>query len=319
MPRIYDSVYGYIYLEENEFELVTSPIFQRLQWIKQLGPLHIIFPSAQHSRFSHSLGVFHIVIKLIEHLTKSGKVGLARRLQEKEIKELRFAALLHDIGHLPLSHTGEVVLEKTYTAEQDTKSIDAYKGKFDWKNLFNGYQGESSKLHECLSAQIVLHDKKIDEILTKTYDNNPAECKEAKENIAKIIVGIPDNPILSVLLHSELDADRLDFLLRDSAFTGVGYGHVELDYIISRLSVVTDKEGEVHLCVEDKGLHSVEHYLLSRFFLTTQVVYNRKVRLLDLLFADVMEYMITSEDGDRSILNLEEFFECINNGIVIIN
>ena len=71
MHRIYDAVYGYIELEDVEFNLVNSPLFQRLHWIKQLGPLSIVFPSASHSRFSHSIGVFHIVKKMIEQLKKS--------------------------------------------------------------------------------------------------------------------------------------------------------------------------------------------------------------------------------------------------------
>jgi HD superfamily phosphohydrolase len=241
--RIYDSVHGYIDLDESEFDVVTSPTFQRLHWIKQLGLLHIVFPSAQHSRFSHSLGVFHIVKKMIEHLKKPGKVGLLHEIGKDEEKTLCFAALLHDIGHVPLSHVGEKVLENTYAVVKDEKDVNAFdKSKpVDWRTLFGEWVGPSSDLHECLSAQIVLHDKEIDKALEKIVAKKN-ERKIMKEKIAKIILGIAyDKKPFGVLLHSELDADRLDWLLRDSAFTGVGYGHIELDYIISRLRVTIDE------------------------------------------------------------------------------
>ncbi len=111
--RIYDAVYGYIDLDDIEFELVTLPIFQRQHRIKQLGPLHTVFPSAQHSRFSHAIGVFHIVKKMIEHLEcEPGEPNSEHKYEfrDKEKELLKFAALLHDIGHVPLSHVGEEVL-----------------------------------------------------------------------------------------------------------------------------------------------------------------------------------------------------------------
>ena len=314
--RIYDNVHGYINLDEGEFDLVTSPTFQRLHWIKQLGPLHIVFPSAQHSRFSHSLGVFHIVEKMIKHLKKTEKVGLPNKISESQEKKLRFAALLHDVGHVPLSHVGEKVLENTYVVGEDRKHLDVFdKTKpMDWKKLFEPWVGPSSDLHECLSAQIVLHDEEIDKALAKTVRDKNSR-KIMKEDIAKIILGIAadDKSPFSVLLHSELDADRLDWLLRDSSFTGVGYGHIELDYIISRLGVITDEEGQAHLCVEDKGLHAVEHYLLSRFFLRRQVVCHRRVRLVDLLFKEVMEYLTVERNGNGRIPDLREIVNCIKD------
>ncbi len=115
------------------------------------------------------------------------------------------------------------------------------------------------------------------------------------------------------MLHSELDADRLDYLLRDSFFTGVEYGKIDLDYIISRLAVAEDSGGVFRLCLESKGLHTIEHYLLGRFFLQTQVIFNRKVRFLDLVFADVMRYMVEEAEHDCHLMNLKEFLDCIRD------
>jgi hypothetical protein len=315
MRRIFDPVYGYIELEEDEFDLITSPIFQRLQGIKQTGPLHLVFPGAVHTRYSHSLGVFHIVKKMILHLkSRMGKKGENYFGGEREVGELKFAALLHDIGHLPISHCGERAL----TAAYESKRTEKYKQQgakkrvdpkqISWTNLFGDkYLSSSTQLHECLSVETVLKDKEIGKVLQETkYPPN-------KENIARIIVGKHQNQRLNTLLHSELDADRLDYLLRDSYFTGVDYGKIDLDYIISRLIMPTEKdlEGEAFLCVEDKGLHTVEHYILSKFFLTTQVLSNRRVRALEILSEEVMKYMILSKNKDYHILDLEELLQHI--------
>jgi len=326
--RIFDAVYGYIELNTAEFELVNSPIFQRLHWIKQLGPLHTVFPSAQHSRFSHTLGVFYIVKKMIAHLSdrfeKDGS-GYKFNDNDKEAEVLRFAALLHDIGHVPLSHVGEEVLKNAAQEEIKAKqksvnsrgAINVFKYQEpSWWILFpeKEYRGDHTKLHERLSAEIVLHNEEIDKALNMVWPD-PKQREEAKKKMAQIIVGKDETNVPTLLLHSELDADRIDYLLRDSFFTGVGYGKIELDYIISRLCIHRGKDGVAILCVEDKGLHTIEHYILGRFFLQTQVIFNRKVRLMDLLFADVMEYMVKAgEKRDWGVMKLQQVRYHIRSG-----
>jgi len=309
--RIYDNLYGYITLNKSEFDLVRSPLFQRLQWIKQLGPIHTVFPSALHSRYSHSLGVFHIIKKMMKHLEDTGE-GF---LNDREKDELRLAALLHDIGHIPLSHTGEIVLQDVYEAKRKksyTKktSLDLTQ-EITWRDLFEDkYKGSTTALHECLSAEVVLNDKEVTSIFEgysklKEYTPN-------KRSVAQLIVGTHPNEKMNSLLHSELDADRLDYLLRDSAFTGVGYGQVDLYYIIRRLIMPNepDLEDSNCLCVDYKGLHTIEHYILARYFFYMQVVFNDRIILLDLLFSDVMKYMILNKsDGKNNwhLLDLNEF------------
>jgi len=326
MNRIFDPVHDYIELEEDEYDLIMSPLFQRLQRIKQTGPLHILFPGASQSRYAHSIGVFHIVTKMIERLKKTKSIHFLKGKQEE--KELRFAALLHDIGHLPMSHCGETALVSNYETKVRSECKRQKRklniAKLDWRTLFNEkYVSSDTKLHECLSVEMILHNKEIKNILErKNYscrkeDNRNQGFSLRKERIARIIVGMNKRQRLNALLHSELDADRLDYLLRDSYFTGVGYGKIDLDYIISRL--VTPSEGELEdnefLCVEYKGLHTVEHYILSRFFLRTQVIYNRKNRILDILFDEVMQYMLSSrKKKDYHILDLEELLGHIRKG-----
>jgi HD superfamily phosphohydrolase len=324
-PRIYDAVYGYVELDECEFRLVNTAVFQRLHWIKQLGPLHIVFPSAQHSRFSHTIGVFYIAQKMIRHLNGLGEYGY--RFTRDETKILRFAALLHDIGHVPLSHVGERVLEQDAEARRKEQARHVKpRGDIDlvsqgversgkaWRQYFpdETLPCTWAKLHERLSAEIALCNKEIDGVLAGVWRNR-SKREKCKRRIAQAIVGMDLSDVPTVLLHSELDADRLDYLLRDSFFTGVGYGQIDLDYIISRLVIYRkDSTDPGDLCVEHKGLHTVEHYILGRFFLQTQVIFNRKVRFLDLLFEDVMSYMLrdTTPENCR-LMNLSQFCDCI--------
>lgn len=324
-PRIYDAVYGYVELEEYEFKLINTAIFQRLHWIKQLGPLHTVFPSAQHSRFSHTIGVFSIVKKMIQHLTELHelKPEYGYSFEEGEDKILRLAALLHDIGHVPLSHVGERVLAesggKGLPAEEDrsgnSRTVDLLTGDGSggeeaWWGLFpdTEYRGTSTNLHERLSAEIALNEEDVDRVLSQVEGWKQGNVRErVKKRIAQIIVGKNLADVPTTLMHSELDADRLDYLLRDSFFTGVGYGRVDLDYIISRLVVYRHKDSS-DLCLEGKGLHTAEHYILGRFFLQTQVILNRKVRFMDLLFEDVMRYMLRESAPDHlRLMNLREF------------
>lgn len=318
MNRIFDAVYGYIELEKHEFDLVNTPIFQRLHWIKQLGPLYTIFPSAQHSRYSHSVGVFHIVKKMMKQLGER-KDSYGHAFSPDDLKIVKIAALLHDIGHVPISHVGEEVLSNSVISQVDGKTIDAFDKKKirGWRDVFpqEEFMGGSTKLHERLSAELVLHSKEIDEVL-KDREAWPEKRNrdEAKNRIAQIIVGKLQSDIPTRLLHSELDADRLDYLLRDSFFTGVGYGKIDLDYIISRLVVVKGPKRLPCLCIEHKGLHTAEHYLLGRFFLQTQVIFNRKVRFMDLLFADVMKYMINNQNDKWQLMDLQSFVRNIKGG-----
>jgi len=248
---------------------------------------------------------------MIDHLEEKEKNGYKFENDDSDV--LRLAALLHDIGHIPMSHIGEEALQESVRSKDEEVTVEGYDKRkpTDWRSLFSkDWLGGTTKLHEALSAEIVLYDREIDKILREKWEGDDAR-KKIKERIASIIVGKDSTDIPTLLLHSELDADRLDFLLRDSFFTGVEYGKIDLDYIISRLSVVTGTDEIPHLCVEKKGLHTVEHYILGRFFLQTQVIWNRKVRLMDLLYEDVMKYMVRNGGAHWGLMDLRALLEHI--------
>lgn len=201
---INDPVYGGIAVTKMELEIIDTPIFQRLRGLRQLARVNLVFPSAEHSRYVHSLGVLYIMGLMTEHLLKQGM------LSEDDVIKMRVAALLHDIGHYPLSHLGESVYSYCKDNENATNIVEL-ESKTDEKHLYEITSSHSkSAHHEHLGKYIVINHHEISGILKK-YGLNPVE-------IGEIFTGKygSRNMVYTQLLHSSLDADRLDYLLRDS-------------------------------------------------------------------------------------------------------
>lgn len=263
---INDPVYGGIAITKMEQEIIDTPIFQRLRGLRQLARVNYVFPGAEHSRYVHSLGVLYIMGLMTEHLLKQDM------LKEDDVVKMRVAALLHDIGHYPLSHLGEGVYG--YCKDNDNaSSIVQIESNDDEVHLYEMASSHSkSAHHEHLGKYIVVNNKELSGILIK-YGLDPLE-------IGEIFTGERGsrNMVYTQLLHSSLDADRLDYLLRDSYQTGVKYGLVDLQYLIRLLLVVEDStlaENSKVLVCNKKGQHVVEHFLMSRYFHYSQVVFHK--------------------------------------------
>ena len=213
--------------EKMVMELIDSSPFQRLRRIKQLGPAYLTFHGAESSRFTHSLGVFHLARRAINHLSKF----------DHKLKDHKFilygAALLHDLGHGPLSHTSE--------------------------EIFNIN-------HEDWTAKLINSNQEIISILNRYSKGNSKAISDlirSREAPKKLIIS---------LISSQLDCDRLDYLMRDSYTTGARYGHLDIDRIISAMTIAPDGD----LAIHPKGLMAVEHYLVIRN-LMYRSVYNHRL------------------------------------------
>lgn len=265
---INDPVYGGIPITQIELELINLPVFQRLRGLRQLARVNYVFPGAEHSRFVHSLGVLYIMGLMTDHLMKLGQIS------EEDAVKMRVAALLHDVGHYPFSHLGEAV----FGFKEDNNSIapsiiaDLNEDEIPLYEMVASHS--KSAHHEKLGEYIVTHHNDIRRILE--------QHKLDPEEIASIFTGEigSQNMVYSQLLHSSLDADRLDYLLRDSYQTGVKYGLVDLQYLVRLLLVVDDPsvnsaDGKKVLVCNKKGQHVVEHFLMSRYFHYSQIVFHR--------------------------------------------
>ncbi len=208
-------------------ELIDTIAFQRLRRIKQLGAASLVFHGAESSRFTHSIGVFCIARKIYQRL-----IEIKSSFYENKFV-LYGAALLHDLGHGPLSHTSEVIFDHN---------------------------------HEKWSQNLVKNYSPINSILKK-YDNElPKQICELFESKQLF-----SNP-LKTLISSEIDCDRLDYLLRDSYNTGTKYGLVDLERIISGLTFSPDG----NIAIKPKGIIAIEHFLVLRN-LMYRTIYNHRI------------------------------------------
>lgn len=230
---IRDSVHGDIQITDDViWDLIDSSEMQRLRRIMQLGPTQLAYPGATHTRFSHSIGTYHIVCEFI-------KSEGFQTLDEKDSLKVKIAGLLHDIGHGAFSHTFELI---------------------------------SNANHEEYTVDIILNPEgNIFNILNK----NNIDPKE----IVDIINGVHNNKILNLLVSSQLDADRLDYLIRDSHHCNVNYAGIDLSRITKNAKIVKDK-----IVFNKKAIFAIEGFLLGRYYMYKQV-YNHKISsIFDTLF-----------------------------------
>lgn len=257
---ITDPVHGTIGLSRVETRVIDTPTFQRLRRLKQLGLAHLVYPNAGHSRFAHSLGVFHVMGRAIDTLIHKG------HLRADERQKLRLAALLHDIGHYPYSHL--------------TERLDSDPLRPRW--LQEGSDGrpppERYPDHEELGRLIVTQRRDIREAL------EPEVGFEEITEIANIFCGQHPRPIYNALVHSSLDLDRMDYLVRDAIATGVPLGRIDLEYLLSHLDA--DKDGKLGL--ERKAATAAEHFMLARYFMSKVVYLHKTVFAFESLMRQVL-------------------------------
>lgn len=190
-----DPIHGFIQRSDLEARVIDTSVFQRLRGIKQLALANLVYPGANHTRFDHSIGVMHVAGRLALQL-------LGAESTEK-IQLVRLTALLHDVGHGPFSHVAEKILDESF----DT-------GKVKPENR--------EKIHELIACQIIESNQELAEHLGSAV----------KEQIIKALKGVEADALIKGIVSGPLDADKQDYLLRDSYFCGVKYGVFDLERLI---------------------------------------------------------------------------------------
>jgi HD superfamily phosphohydrolase len=265
--RVYDELYGFIRLSGPVLEIVDTPVFQRLRRIRQLSAAYLVYPGATHTRFSHSLGTMHLMSRAAGILVSRGLIGK----DEEEV--LKIAALLHDVGHPPMSHTLELYYRRT-----------------GWRLS-----------HEELGAMVIENDPVLRERI-KYHGYSPSE-------IAGIIRGIHSSPLYASLLSSDVDVDRMDYLLRDSRHTGIVYGLIDAERILSMLLV----DYRSRAGYEYKAVQALENFYLARLHMYQAVYYHKTITGYELLIAELYA-RILEEGGLRNKLSPEGLASMIRRG-----
>jgi len=278
---IRDPIHGFIEFDDWEKEIIDHWVFQRLRRIRQLGWTDMVYPGGAHTRFEHSVGVMHLATLMFENIVQRRKDFLRSELNytdvglERERVLVRIASLLHDTGHPPFSHAGEGLMPE------------------------NSDTGESYT-HEDYSAAVV-------SLLQDVIEDHPKNKnhKISAREVTDFLNGKPSaggSLLWRQLLVSQLDADRADYLLRDSHHIGVAYGRYDLARLLSTLTITIDPDTEAPvLAVESGGWHAAEAFILARYMMFTQVYFHKTRRAYDRHITETMRNLLEAEQTSQGV------------------
>jgi HD superfamily phosphohydrolase len=247
---IRDPIHGFIRADELEKALIDSRPLQRLRSIRQLGFANLVFPGAEHSRFSHVLGAMELAGRVYDALAvqSDGLLDPDRRSLERRL--VRVAALVHDVGHAPFSHSAEGMF---------ADGID----------------------HEEMTRRLLGIDE-IRSVFARVGDGLTPEA------VTELLAGPPDpaGRLLAQIISGELDVDKMDYLLRDSLYCGVRYGSYDLERLLDTMLPLRDPAtGDWGLGIAEGGVHALEALVMARYYMFTQVYFNVTGKALELHFS----------------------------------
>lgn len=278
---IRDPVHGNIRLSRIQEELIKTVELQRLSFIHQLGTTFQSYPGAHGMRLSHALGVSHLAGVIGEHVLD--EMGASGAEKDRKVRLLQAAGMLHDIGHTPWSHTLEPLYLEIYGKDHMDLVADIITGRTRFEIRGTG------RIPEILESA-GLEPKDVADLVRSSY-SGPRYLQQ--------------------MIFGEVDADMLDYLLRDFHFTGVAFGHIEMDRIISTMRVADD--GIVFLT---KGHEAIRDFLFARMQMYASVYLHRKTRIVDMMLlaasrrsivdlGEMPEFFRMTDDQLLSFLEIE--------------
>jgi HD superfamily phosphohydrolase len=276
-----DPIHGFIRVNRLEREVINSAPFQRLRHIKQLALTHMVYHGAEHTRFGHVLGVMALASRVFDVLVLQSREQIRSLLgwNEGDVERyrqlLRLAAALHDIGHPPFSHATE-------------------------KDLFP--QGWD---HTLYGRRIV-----EETLLREVIDTHGKPFGISTADLIPLFESFEGSHLafLQKIFAGDLDVDRMDYLLRDSLYTGVSYGLFDLDRLIHTMTLAEDpKTGEPILVIEEGGIHAAEGLLLGRYFMFTQVYFHKVCRAYNILLTDFVRQILPRGKYPKDVHKFLEF------------
>lgn len=279
--RVSDPVHNTIGLSKVELAVIGTSAFQRLRGVKQLGLASLVFPGADYSRFSHSLGVCHVTGAILAALNRYGF-----KIDPREVQLYRLAGLLHDVGHYPFSHTTEHAIADHYSAEflepKQPNLLDAIEPKPS-EPLAKPFLD-----HESVGKQLLFDNAELRDVL-KGHGYEPKE-------VSSIFLREDPAQKFRNLVSSDLDADRIDYLMRTARHSGLPYSSIDLPYLLTQLKI----DDQQRICIEPRAIRAADHVLLCRYFDYTQVAYHKTVAAFEEMLKDVTRALLVRGELDFS-------------------
>lgn len=253
---VHDSIHGSIKIEEPILSLLETPEVQRMSNVRQLGFNYLVFPGANHTRLEHSIGVSHV----------AGELGKYLGLDSRNIMLLKISGLLHDIGHPPFSHALEDYLHERIGIYHEEIGAKIISGELE---IIEDYPGKRSRIKDILEEYSVKSDEIISIVGFRKKD-----------------LGFNEHNFLGEIISGDLDADQLDYLLRDSHYTGVAYGVIDLQRIYNTIGMHNSE-----IVFDVKGKEALEGVMVARALMYSSVYFHKTARIAELMITRALQQM----------------------------
>jgi hypothetical protein len=276
MLALRDPIHVYVRADDLEAAVLATRPLQRLRWVRQLGLAHLVFPGAEHSRFSHALGAMELAGRVYDALAEKAPDLLDADPRSPERRRVRLAALLHDVGHAPFSHSAEELFEDGLS-------------------------------HEDMTVRL-LHTPEVEAVIDRS-----AAGGVTAGDVERILTGrgAEIERLLAQIVSGELDVDKMDYLLRDSLYCGVRYGNYDLGRLLETITPLRDPATmEWGIGIDEGGVHALEALVLARYYMFTQVYFNVTGKVLEL---HLNEWL--ASEGRRWPADPERFLEHDDLGV----
>lgn len=244
--RIRDNVHGDIEISGNFLQIINTPEFQRLRRIRQLATAQYVFPSADHTRFIHSLGTFAVMQKIIAHFEEYFQsLGGPVQIKKEDKDALLIASLLHDLGHTPFSHAMEDIFFNARRVPHEKWTIDIIQREGPLRSVIKDKFGEG-------------YVKRVTDLIYMQHNDSNLDPSFPPDKVNM-------ENIFHSLISSQLDADRLDYIRRDAISTGVTYGLIDVERLIDGFRIGILNDGTATVCIDEDYLQDIEGYLYARY------------------------------------------------------
>lgn len=271
VKTIHDPIHGSIGVDGVFMDILDRHEMQRLRSVKQLGMGNLVFPGANHTRFEHSLGVYHL----------SGRMADSLGLTREDSMAVRAAGLLHDVCHLPFSHVMEEMFEESTGLDHMQMAVRLIKGDVpSYMDRDADMFGSAEPISDTLEREGISADTVCDIISSpvSTGDGLDIFTEDSRKSF------FPSRDYIHQIIHGPVDADQMDYLSRDAHYTGVSLGTIDSERLLSTMRVFNDR-----VVIEKGGMAAAEGMMVSRSLMYTSVYYHATVRIINMMMTKAVE------------------------------